>query len=119
MEQVNDYFGLHSSKSFWVCALCYYRQHPDISLIYESRKIEPEKYPRRKYTVDDLLAIKEKLEKIKEVPFTMCLSMIILAVVCLFGGLLLIPYYRVFLQTAGDVLLTGKGYANLVFQAVK
>lgn len=60
--------------------------------------------------------IKEKLEKIKEVPFTMRLAMIILAGICLFGGLL---YYTALLHGAGDVLLTGKGYANLIFQAVK
>lgn len=62
--------------------------------------------------------LKEKLERVKEVPFSMRLSMIILALICLFGGLLLLPNHRFFLQSAADTLTAGKGYANLVFQAI-
>jgi multicomponent Na+:H+ antiporter subunit D len=55
----------------------------------------------------------------KEVPWTMRLSMIVLTVICIFAGLLFIPLFRPFLQSAVDVLLRGKEYANLVFGALR
>jgi multicomponent Na+:H+ antiporter subunit D len=55
----------------------------------------------------------------KEVPWTMRLSMIVLTVICIFAGLLFIPLFRPFLQSAVDVLLRGKEYANLVFGSLK
>lgn len=64
--------------------------------------------------------LNEAWKEVKEVPFPMKLSMIILAVICLVGGVLLIPSISgVFLRPATDVLLSGKEYANLVFSAVK
>ena len=63
--------------------------------------------------------LNEKWQKIKEVPLAMCLSMLILAFICILGGLLITPQFKGFLQSAVDVLLNGKNYANLVFQAVK
>jgi len=59
------------------------------------------------------------LLKIKEVPLSMKLSMLILAIICVLGGLLLIPQFRPFLESAANVLLSGKGYAGIVFGAVK
>jgi hypothetical protein len=42
-----------------------------------------------------------------------------LSIICLVGGLLLIPAIsEVFLKAAGDVLLAGKEYAALVFGAL-
>lgn len=62
----------------------------------------------------------EDWQRIKEVPLTMRLSMIILAVICVVGGILLIPSFRfAFLQSAADVLLLGKGYAEEVFGAIR
>ena len=64
--------------------------------------------------------LKEKYLQIKEVPLSMRFSMITLAMLCLFGGLLLIPAVMPsFLQGATDVLLKGKEYATLVFEAVR
>jgi multicomponent Na+:H+ antiporter subunit D len=59
------------------------------------------------------------LLRIKEVPLSMRLSMLILAIICVLGGLLLIPQFRPFLESAANVLLSGKGYAGIVFGAVK
>ncbi len=57
--------------------------------------------------------------KIKEVPWTMRLSMIVLAVICVISGLMLIPLFKPFLQDAVNVLLLGSGYKDAVFGAVR
>lgn len=67
--------------------------------------------------------LKEGLRKVKEVPFPMRLSMIILSVICLTGGLILVPQfaqvYEAFLNPAVDVLMAGVGYAGTVLGAVQ
>jgi multicomponent Na+:H+ antiporter subunit D len=64
--------------------------------------------------------LNEAWQRIKEVPLTMRLSMIILAFICVVGGILLVPSFRfAFLQSAADVLLLGKGYAEEVFGAIR
>ena len=64
--------------------------------------------------------LRQEWERVKEVPFPMKLSMVILSIICLVGGLLLIPAIsEVFLKAAGDVLLAGKEYAALVFGALQ
>jgi multicomponent Na+:H+ antiporter subunit D len=64
--------------------------------------------------------LKEKLSDIKEAPFFMKFSMVILAVICLIGGLLLLPQVSgYFLGPARDVVLAGKGYADIVFGAIR
>ena len=57
-----------------------------------------------------------KYEKIKEVPFSMSFSMIILSVLCLLMSLLILPNLRaIFLQPAVDALLnTAKYAANVI-----
>jgi multicomponent Na+:H+ antiporter subunit D len=60
--------------------------------------------------------LNEKFKDIKEVPWAMKLSMIILSVVCLFGGLLLLPYFKGFLDSAVQVLLEGKEYAKILLE---
>jgi multicomponent Na+:H+ antiporter subunit D len=62
---------------------------------------------------------RESWLKIKEVPLAMKLSMIILAVISVFGGLLFIPIFRPFLQAGVDILLLGRGYADSIFGALK
>ena len=63
--------------------------------------------------------LRNEFEKVKEVPFPMKLSMVILSIICLVGGLLLIPAIsEVFLKAAGDALLAGKEYADLFFGAL-
>ncbi|MFH1046219.1 MAG: proton-conducting transporter membrane subunit [Candidatus Omnitrophota bacterium] len=57
--------------------------------------------------------------RIKEVPGIMCLSMIALAVICVVSGLLIAPTFKPFLESATNVLLSGKGYAEIVFGAIK
>ncbi|MCK5117310.1 MAG: monovalent cation/H+ antiporter subunit D family protein [Candidatus Aegiribacteria sp.] len=55
-------------------------------------------------------ALKDKYLNIKEVPLLMRISLIILALVCIFGGLLLIPEVRdTFLSPAVRVLISGMG----------
>ncbi|MFH1782972.1 MAG: NADH-quinone oxidoreductase subunit M [Candidatus Omnitrophota bacterium] len=64
--------------------------------------------------------LKERLAHVKEAPFFMKFSMIILALICIVGGVLLIPgIYEVFLKPARDAVLAGKDYANLVFGVIK
>ncbi|MBU4346598.1 MAG: NADH/ubiquinone/plastoquinone (complex I) [Candidatus Omnitrophica bacterium] len=57
--------------------------------------------------------------KIKEVPWAMRFSMIILAIICVITGLLLIPILRPFLQSAVEVLLSGREYSSIVFGAIR
>ncbi|MFH1360624.1 MAG: monovalent cation/H+ antiporter subunit D family protein [Candidatus Omnitrophota bacterium] len=60
---------------------------------------------------------KEKEGQIKEVPIFMRLSMLVLACICLMGGILLIPGISdVFLQRASDVVTGGVNYALIVFK---
>ncbi len=63
--------------------------------------------------------LNESLEKIKEVPLPMRLAMVILALICIVGGLLIVPFFRTFLQSGVDTLLSGKSYADAVFGAIK
>ncbi|MCM8782647.1 MAG: NADH/ubiquinone/plastoquinone (complex I), partial [Candidatus Omnitrophica bacterium] len=56
---------------------------------------------------------------IKEAPMMMCLAMIILAIICVISGALISPLFKPFLESARDVLLKGKDYADLVFGALK
>ena len=63
--------------------------------------------------------INEKWAEAKEVPWLMQLSMIVLAIICVAGGLLIAPLFKSFLQSAVNVLLLGKGYAETVFNALK
>ncbi|RLC56616.1 MAG: NADH/ubiquinone/plastoquinone (complex I) [Candidatus Cloacimonadota bacterium] len=54
-----------------------------------------------------------KYEKIKEVPFSMSFSMILLSVLCLVLSLLVIPEVRmIFLQPAVDVLINAADYST-------
>lgn len=62
--------------------------------------------------------LKDEWKNIKEVPFTMQFSMIILALVCILSGLLLLPQFKEFLQSAVNTLLIGKEYAKLIFQSI-
>jgi len=63
--------------------------------------------------------LKERWQDIKEIPVFMRLSMIVLAIICVMGGLLIIPLFKPFLQSAVDVLLAGKGYKDAVFGAIR
>lgn len=64
--------------------------------------------------------LKDKLRDVKECPFFMKFSMIALAVICLAGGLLLLPgIYARFLEVAGGAILAGKDYAKIVFVAIR
>ena len=63
--------------------------------------------------------LKKPLEAVKEVPIFMKLSMIILAVICLVGGLLFFPGIREpFLLKASGTLLAGKMYAINIIRAM-
>ena len=64
--------------------------------------------------------LKREWSRIKEVPFTMRLSMIVLSILCLVGGLLLIPAFKgAFLTSATEALSVGKEYAALVFGSIR
>jgi multicomponent Na+:H+ antiporter subunit D len=60
--------------------------------------------------------LKEKFKDLKEVPWAMKISMIILSVICLFAGLLLVPYFKGFLNGAVQALNQGKEYARIVLE---
>ncbi len=62
-------------------------------------------------------ALKEKYAEIKEVPFLMSLSMIILAVLCIVTPLLLLPQIKdVILTPAVDAILHAENYMALVIK---
>ena len=57
---------------------------------------------------------------IKEVPFFMKIAMVILALICVVGGVLLIfNINEVFLKPASDVLLEGTKYADIIFKGIQ
>ena len=59
--------------------------------------------------------VKETLKDIKEVPFAMCFSMVLLAVLCIgMGGILLPGVKEIFIDPAVNALLNGKEYISLV-----
>jgi len=59
--------------------------------------------------------IRDKWTRIKDVPSLMKLSMIFLAVICIFGGLLLLPALKdVFLDNAVSVVDEGINYAKII-----
>ena len=59
--------------------------------------------------------LNEKLSAIKEVPLSMCISMIMLALMCIILSFILLPQLRaVFLDPAVKVLQQGTNYANAV-----
>jgi len=64
--------------------------------------------------------LKEKLSRVKEVPFFMKVSMIMLSIICIVGGVLALSSISCdFIQSATNVLLGGKGYIESVFGALK
>ncbi len=63
--------------------------------------------------------LKAKHNNIKEVPGFMRMGMLILALVCIVGGILLAPGYKAFLGNAQDMLLVGRDYAGLVLEGIK
>jgi len=64
-------------------------------------------------------SLKEKWNKVKEVPIFMQTSTIILALICVMGGLLLWPGVReIFLMPATDAVYNGLGYSASVLQNI-
>ncbi len=60
--------------------------------------------------------LKEECKDVKESPFGMKLSMVSLAIICVFGGLLLLPSCRNFMDSAANVLVEGTRYAHTVLE---
>jgi len=64
--------------------------------------------------------LREKWNKVEEVPVFMKLAMVVLALICVIGGVLLIyNINEVFLKPASDVLLEGTKYADIVFKGIQ
>jgi multicomponent Na+:H+ antiporter subunit D len=64
--------------------------------------------------------LKERWKQVKEVPFAMQFSMVVLALVCIASGLLLLPGISdAFLKSAADVVSSGRQYADVVFQSLQ
>jgi len=64
--------------------------------------------------------LKGRLEKVKEVPIFMCLSMIALTLICLVGGVLLLSGIKEpFLEQAQKALLEGTRYAIMVLKGIQ
>ena len=64
--------------------------------------------------------LRDKWNKVEEVPVFMKFAMIILALICVVGGVLLISNINeVFLKPASDVLLEGTKYADIVFKGIQ
>jgi len=64
--------------------------------------------------------VPERWLNVREVPFSMKLAMVALSVMCVAGGVLLIPQVSgMFLDGATQAILSGTGYAGKVFGNVK
>jgi multicomponent Na+:H+ antiporter subunit D len=64
--------------------------------------------------------LNEKLQNVKESPVLMCISMIILAGLCIFLGLVLLPDIKgFFLDPAVKVLENGVEYSRIVFKNIR
>jgi len=64
--------------------------------------------------------LRDKWNKVEEVPVFMKFAMIILALICVVGGVLLISNINeVFLKPASEVLLEGTKYADIVFKGIQ
>lgn len=64
-------------------------------------------------------ALNQKWQNIKEVPATMLAAMVVLAVICVAGGLLAVPAFSSFIRSGAQALLNGGGYANFIVSATK
>ncbi len=65
-------------------------------------------------------SLKKAYDSLKEVPWSMQFSMVILAVICIVGGILILPYLSsLFLWPAKEVLVHGVGYKCLVFSVLR
>ena len=64
--------------------------------------------------------LRERWSKIKEAPIFMVLAMVALALICIVGGVLLLPGLReVFLKPAADILANGAEYTTVVFKGIR
>lgn len=61
----------------------------------------------------------EACQDIKEAPFAMKFSMIVLAVICVVGGAMLMPALRPYMQQAADVLVSPNTYKQLIFDRMQ
>lgn len=59
-------------------------------------------------------ALKDRFKNLKEAPLAMGVAMVVLALICVFGGVMLLPGLRFFLEGAVNVLLQGRDYAGTV-----
>ncbi|HAJ32002.1 MAG TPA: NADH/ubiquinone/plastoquinone (complex I) [Candidatus Atribacteria bacterium] len=64
--------------------------------------------------------LRDRWNEVREVPVFMKLAMVILALICVVGGVLLIyNINEIFLKPASDVLLEGTKYADIVFKGIQ
>lgn len=62
---------------------------------------------------------RREFNRIKEAPFFMKAAMVILAFICVLGGLLLVPKISdSFLKPASDVLIAGKAYGDIILRSI-
>lgn len=63
--------------------------------------------------------LREELKDLKKVPLSMKVSMVALAIICVFGGVLFMPVLRdAFLDIATKVVVMGKLYAPLIMDKI-
>ncbi len=64
--------------------------------------------------------LKDRWGRIKEVPLFMKISMVVLGLICVVGGVLFLPGIKeVFLDPAGEVLTQGVNYAEIIFERIR
>ncbi len=90
--------------------------HPLLALIAVLASIVTLAYYLRFQGLTFFGALRGTLDKVREAPLSMSLCVIILALLCVAGGLLLMPGMRVILERAADVLLAGNGYKDLALR---
>jgi len=63
--------------------------------------------------------LKDRWAQIKEVPRTMCISMIVLAIICIGTGILFYPLMKIVLEPAVTVLQEGTKYSVLILGGMR
>jgi len=111
--------GVPPFNGFWskliIIAACVQAGHPVLALLAVIASILTLSsfLKVQKYVFFEKL--KEKWNAVREVPLLMCVSMVLLSVLCVFMGLLLVPAaWNSFLNPAVQVVLEGTGYAMRV-----
>ncbi len=65
-------------------------------------------------------SLKKAYQNLKEVPFSMQFAMLVLGIICVIGGILILPHFdSFFLFPAQQAVMRGLGYKGLIYSVLK